>query len=362
MHFYIDESGNSGKNVFDEKQPYLYYGMIASKSNIDEEESKQLEQIKHILNGKRIHAKEIRHNGIKSISTNIMDVVKRNQITFSCHRTNKYDATIILVFDQIFDSGVNEKVEWIYYNNIIKRNYTILEFAKLFSDNDVELAHKFMTKKSIQEQTDNLISLCKRLLRKIRGLGLETESSRVIRAALQWAIDNPSWFILNDSPKKRNRQNRILETPSSIQRSPNLTTFQFVLGEINEITKQRNTEPTSITIDQQLEFNKAQLDLAKYFYKIRDINTPCIPCAPFASFKNMPNPDLIKFKDSNESFGLGMTDIMLWIFKKIWEDNYNDDKDFELYHWLLTETKRLQEISLYVVEQELLRAARNFLR
>lgn len=36
MYFYIDESGNSGINLFDLEQPYLYYGILSSQFNIDD--------------------------------------------------------------------------------------------------------------------------------------------------------------------------------------------------------------------------------------------------------------------------------------------------------------------------------------
>ena len=35
MHFYIDESGNTGNNLFDERQPTLHYGVLSSKDDLD---------------------------------------------------------------------------------------------------------------------------------------------------------------------------------------------------------------------------------------------------------------------------------------------------------------------------------------
>ena len=35
MYCYVDESGNTGSNLFDEAQPALFYGVLTSKLNLD---------------------------------------------------------------------------------------------------------------------------------------------------------------------------------------------------------------------------------------------------------------------------------------------------------------------------------------
>ena len=35
MYFYVDESGHTGPNIFDEQQPMLYYGSLSSHVNLD---------------------------------------------------------------------------------------------------------------------------------------------------------------------------------------------------------------------------------------------------------------------------------------------------------------------------------------
>jgi hypothetical protein len=35
MHFYVDESGHTGPNLFDAEQPLLYYGVLSSRVNVD---------------------------------------------------------------------------------------------------------------------------------------------------------------------------------------------------------------------------------------------------------------------------------------------------------------------------------------
>lgn len=35
MYFYVDESGQTGLELFDGNQPFLYYGVLSSKVNLD---------------------------------------------------------------------------------------------------------------------------------------------------------------------------------------------------------------------------------------------------------------------------------------------------------------------------------------
>lgn len=35
MYCYVDESGNTGSNLFDEAQPALFYGVLTSKLDLD---------------------------------------------------------------------------------------------------------------------------------------------------------------------------------------------------------------------------------------------------------------------------------------------------------------------------------------
>lgn len=35
MHFYVDETGQTGRNLFDKTQPVLSYGVLSSDANLD---------------------------------------------------------------------------------------------------------------------------------------------------------------------------------------------------------------------------------------------------------------------------------------------------------------------------------------
>ncbi len=35
MHFYVDETGQTGRNLFDKTQPILSYGVLSSEADLD---------------------------------------------------------------------------------------------------------------------------------------------------------------------------------------------------------------------------------------------------------------------------------------------------------------------------------------
>jgi hypothetical protein len=67
MYFHVDESGHTGTNLFDEDQPILYYGVLSSKFNIDNQAEKELSVLRKRLGVQRLHASELGNGGLVQI-------------------------------------------------------------------------------------------------------------------------------------------------------------------------------------------------------------------------------------------------------------------------------------------------------
>ena len=52
--FYVDESGHTGTNLFDQSQPTLYYGVLSTNLNLDLLGKKYLPKIHRLLNVQRL--------------------------------------------------------------------------------------------------------------------------------------------------------------------------------------------------------------------------------------------------------------------------------------------------------------------
>jgi hypothetical protein len=128
---------------------------------------------------------------------------------------------------------------------------------------------------------------------------------QVISDALQWAQDHPNVIQYNASSDE-----------DLFQIAPNLIGFQLVMwGLASRLRKTKNIA-SRITVDQQIEFNKAQQALASLYLKFPN-NIPIqMGCGlPDMNFKGMPTIP-ITISNSKDSAGLELVDIFLWIFKR----------------------------------------------
>jgi hypothetical protein len=107
MYFHIDESGNTGLNLFDAHQPMLYYGVLGSLTNLDEIAEDVILEARHRLSVDRLHANEIGVSGIDRISDLLIKLHTISPHTFDIYFVKKHDHALICFFDQVFDQGLN---------------------------------------------------------------------------------------------------------------------------------------------------------------------------------------------------------------------------------------------------------------
>lgn len=77
MYFYVDESGHTGTELFDEHQPVLAYGVLSSRYNLDVLAEDTLAKVRQRLGVDRLHANELRLPTLDSIAVDIFALQKR---------------------------------------------------------------------------------------------------------------------------------------------------------------------------------------------------------------------------------------------------------------------------------------------
>lgn len=63
MHFYVDETGQTGRNLFDKTQPILSYGVLSSEADLDKVAEADLAALRKTLGVERLHAAELVNDG-----------------------------------------------------------------------------------------------------------------------------------------------------------------------------------------------------------------------------------------------------------------------------------------------------------
>ena len=115
MHFYVDESGHTGQNLFDPAQPTLYYGVLSSRLNVDVVALPRVERIRRALGVPRLHAAELGNGCLVPIVSDVASLQRQLDLRFDLYRVVKADHAVISFFDQTFDQGMNPAVPWHCY-------------------------------------------------------------------------------------------------------------------------------------------------------------------------------------------------------------------------------------------------------
>ena len=304
MFFYVDESGHTGTNLFDENQPILYYGVLSAKTNLDVLAEPIVKLARKQKTVERLHASELGLGGLVDISGYLISIQKKYEPRFDFYRIAKADHAVICFFDQVFDQAMNPAMTWTGYWTPLK--YVLL--TKLASLFDEELAKSaWIARIDINDKSaeERLISVCRNLIPRLSILP-DARSRELLGDSLKWVIQNPGEIRYNCKTKK-----------DILTITPNLIGFQSVMhGIASRLKNPRDAK--SIIIDQQSQFNKAQRSLAEFYSSARQvpwINGPGLPVMDLSKIPFTP----IAFRSSKESVGLELVDCYLWIFKRMLE-------------------------------------------
>ncbi|EFO33312.1 hypothetical protein TRICHSKD4_1321 [Roseibium sp. TrichSKD4] len=331
MFCFVDESGNTGLELFDANQPSLYYGVLCTQTNLDLVAEPLLKKLRKQMGVDRLHANHLGVARLTEIAKPLIAFSKKKDLRFSFFKVSKPDHALISFFDQVFDSGMNDAVPWHHYFTPL-RYVLLFKVAFLFDDDLAKTAWNARREKDSKRCAEMLVDICTQLLDRINQLPDE-RSQEIISGALKWAIAKPfeiSYGVGNYD--------------SELQISPNLIGFQQVLHSICTESEARQKPVKKITVDRQTEFNKAQAELAVWYKNLRGHKTEMGPGMPTFDYTHMPEVPPT-FLPGDESAGLELVDITLWIAKRIVEDKPVSPELREL-HYVQAKRGRLDEVSL----------------
>ncbi len=306
MHFYIDESGHTGSNLFDLDQPMLYYGVLSSQINVDVVADDFLSRLRNRVGVPRLHAADLGNSGLAPLALDLLKLQKRLDLRFDLYRVAKYDHAIISFFDQVFDVGLNPAVTWSGYWTPL-RYILLLRMAALFDEDLARLAWEARLERSDMRCHHIVAGVCTELLMRVESLS-DPRSRQLIGDTLLWAAKNPS--ALGYNIKGKTEQLTVM---------PNMIGFQSVMIGIAKRLLKSKRNASRIVVDQQSQFNKSQKSLAQYYAAASSVQFANGPGLPEISFKGVPDIP-IEISSGNFSSGLELVDIYLWVFKRLLEE------------------------------------------
>lgn len=305
MHFYVDETGHTGPNLFDRTQPVLSYGVLSSPADLDKVAEPELAALRKKLGVTRLHAAELGMHRLSDVVDTLLVLQKKHRIRFDIWQVVKCDHAIISFFDQVFDQGMNPVVPWTAYWTPL-RYPLLLNLANLFDDVLAEKAWRARLEAHDERSSSLFSEVCGVLLQQAHTLG-DARFEEIITDALSWAMVNFDKLGYNCKTNK-----------DKLQIMPNMVGFQSVLHGICSRLGAPSRK-ADIIVDQQSQFNTTQRELNEFYYQIREQPWALGPGLPVMDMKNMPAEPLV-FQSGTQSAGLELVDIYLWIFKRFMED------------------------------------------
>ncbi|TDP30757.1 hypothetical protein DEU29_11540 [Idiomarina aquatica] len=317
MYFHIDESGNTGNNLFDANQPVLSYGVLSCRTNVDALCYALHKQILELIDDDQIHANVLGVGGLVRIAPLLMQIQSKMKFDFDYYFIHKPTFALVTFFDAVFDAGLNEAVKWEWYwtplRYLLIRNLTQLIDAKLLME-----SWRLCTVKKVEKHDQDIVALFVAIRETATQVAIDERAKEVIIDALDYGIENPLKLDFG--------------CPDEKMLSPNAIAFQFVASSIaRRVRKKKRKRASSILVDRQSQFNKAQAET----HKIQGLITEGIRKAPqrererylrqplFATFdhdqivqRGLVDNELT-ISSSAESIGLQIVDVYLWMTNKV---------------------------------------------
>lgn len=303
MYAYIDETGNTGENLFDHNQPVFLTGALITKTNFDLLYKKRVESICDKIGVESLHANELGFGRLEDIASDLLIVLKKSDARFFLSRIAKVDLAATKLVDTIFDSGENLSVPWHVYNYRPLRLLLVFKVAYLLNEDILKLFWSSLMDTRIKRGYEKFKRVLHDILLRVEELPDE-RSIELVSEAVQWAIDNPEAIHLHPNARI-NKYGHL----------PNMAVFPELLGGIDLFSKKWNRPVREIIHDRQSQFGP----FLKTWHEIISNAKAGILTLPGGEKHSLRKVDGSKFimSNSEESAGIQIVDCILWFFKKI---------------------------------------------
>lgn len=317
MHAYMDESGNTGANLFDPAEPNFLNVAMSSLVDFDDVFRERVACIARTAGVDRLHASELGMGGVESIARSVLELVEFSQVRFYFAFVDKPDVAVIKFFDAVFDPGENPAAPHHTYVTRSLRFLLLLKFAAILSADDVRLFWDAMTSVPSPKAESAAVSAIENVLQRVYTLP-DARSRQLMGDTLSWARDNIRKFSIW-TPRKQDRYGHL----------PNIFTFPALMTGIYDSAKIWDSKVDRIIYDQQSQFGATLRQWHSLFlgfepeWIVHFGDTPI----EFADVRDSQ----FEIGDSRVSPGLQIVDVVLWTFARVVADKSLGQMSSELF-------------------------------
>ena len=299
IYAYVDETGNTGKNIFDKAQPDFLTAALISKGDFDIAWGDQIRAVAQRCGLNAVHANELGLGRLETIAGELNDILERSNAHFFLSRVEKRYLLATKMFDVLFDSGENAAVAWHNYN--IRPLKIVLAF-KLAHIIEESIAKDFWACLLLPQEAESrkcLPAICQSLKDRLKLLP-DQRSREVLGQGLDWIIVHPEAIHFANEQKVA-RQGHF----------PNLVAFSNLLRGLQDYSKRWNRKIARIAHDEQGEFGRA---LQTWHSLFANASPDIIEwVGEQFSLQLAPGSQFVTMRDE-QSPGIQMADVALWLY------------------------------------------------
>ncbi len=345
---YADESGHSGKNLFDPRSSTFFQGAIVSVGDTDPILKPIIDKYCKQFDVPRLHANEYPETTVAEIGNELLDAL--DGITwqfFNCKIEKPYLASAKFV-DLFFDSSDNPAIPATWYNLEVFRHALCLTIDFLFTHNEAELFWTLY----LADDIAGMINLIETLLSRVKQIGDERVKD-IVAGGLMYIINQPENFKLTCTKGKSAHK----------VHTPNMIAFMSLIAGTQEFCNQNKSSVKQFIHDQSDEFKGVMRNLhhtyGDSFFSEDEFG------GPVQLIKSDFNLGDFSIKASKDHPSLQAIDILLWLFQRELKTGegkavFNRLKDITSSHVisrdmskLILEARRYQAFNTPITEEQI---------
>lgn len=302
MFAYVDETGNTGPNLFDENQPDFFTGALVTRANFDLVYRPQIEALCRQAGAASLHASVVGRGVIETVAPGLLRILKKADARFFLSRVEKRYLLATKLFDTFFDSGENPAVPWTAYNFRVLRLILSFKVASLVTYDTAQEFWSMLMARNEKTARAMIPGICASILAEVNHLP-DPRSRQIVTEALEWSRDHPEAldiFIAGRQAKNGHM--------------PNMVAFANLLDGLEHISKRWDRPLRKIVHDRQSQFEQSLAEWHRIFSNASD--EPIERPDETIVFQKV-HGSTFEVSASDASPGIQVADLILWLFRQM---------------------------------------------
>lgn len=326
MYVFIDESGNTGAQLFDEAQPIFTTVALITRTDFDAVHCKAIAKLAAGLGEAQLHASKLGVARIEEIARPLHRILQRADPRFFVSRVEKRYILATKMFDLLFDPGENRAAAVHIYNIRPLRISFAVKFADIVTE---DMARRFwdaMMDTNADRARVGMIRFCEEaiaLLPGVRDKGLRER----LEPALEWAKENPEAIYFH-SDGKIARQGHL----------PNLVGFGNLMDGVEAQSQAWRRPVRRIRHDRQSQFEGALRWWHELYANARPGQVPLLMGEMFRAQR--AGGSTFEISSAEASGGIQVTDVILWLFNRLARETEIGQESWRLMQWVFRRARQ----------------------